>query len=141
MNDQEDLSESFINHKEKILSHFKCQKSGNCCRTSGVVYATQPEINTMAKSLNIDITTFLNRYVQKKNGWLTISNQRFRPNCFLTEKNTCKLYKDRPKQCKTYPNWPEIWESKNNFLKETLLCPGLKKAFTDYNKTSPKNNP
>ena len=115
--------------KDEILSHFKCQKTGNCCRVEGNVYASQTEINKMAESLNIDITTFMQRYVQKKNGWNTIANKNFRPNCFLNDNNECKIYTCRPNHCKTYPNWPEIWESNDTFMKETLTCPALKKAY------------
>ena len=117
--------------KDIILKKFNCQKTGNCCRTDGVVYATQTEINKMATELNIDITTFIQRYVQKKEGWLTIANQNFRKNCFLNDKNECRIYNCRPKQCKTYPNWPEIWKSEDSFFQELLLCPALKKAYID----------
>ena len=120
---------SILEQKDSILSQFKCQKTGNCCRTSGVVYASQSEINAMAAELKIDITTFFQRYVQKKNGWVTISNQHFRPNCFLTPNNQCRIYNCRPNHCKTYPNWPDIWESEDSFFKELLLCPALKKAY------------
>ena len=115
--------------KEKILSKFNCQKSGNCCRTSGIVYASHSELQAMAKELDIDLASFLRNYTKKENGWTVISTTRFRPNCFLTKTNTCSIYQSRPKKCRSYPNWPEIWESKNSLMKEAALCPALKKAI------------
>ena len=114
--------------KQQILSKFRCQKTGNCCRRDGIVYASQDEIKEMAASLDIDIATFMSRFTKRDNGWTVISTQRFRPNCFLDDNNGCSIYNARPKHCRTYPDWPQIWDNKESLLTEASLCPALKKA-------------
>lgn len=117
--------------KAEILARFQCQNSGNCCRVEGWVYARDSEINAMAKHLGIDVATFRKQYVQHLDGWSTIAHPSFRPNCFLDCDNKCSVYPARPKACRTYPNWPEIWTSKATLLKEIEQCPGLKKAYLE----------
>jgi Fe-S-cluster containining protein len=115
--------------KEDILAKFECQKSGNCCRREGVVYATVPEMKAMADFLGINLGDFIQRFTQRKDGWYMIASPTHRPTCFLTPENTCSVYQFRPKACKTYPHWPSIWMSEEDILTELALCPGLKKAF------------
>ena len=124
-----DSPESLRKLKEKMLSVFKCQQSGNCCRCPGVVYATQPEISSMASVLHTSIYDFREKYIVKRNGWDVIADVSHRPNCFLNNNNKCSIYEARPKACRTYPDWPEIWTSRAQILKECASCPGLKKAF------------
>ena len=108
-------------HKESILKHFTCQKTGNCCRTAGTVYVTDDNIKQMASQLKLPIFEFKQKFTLRKNGWQIIADTRFRPNCFLNKDNYCDVYESRPHKCKTYPNWPEIWENKTSFLKEIKL--------------------
>lgn len=125
-----------IKKKDEILKEFKCQGSGNCCKTDGYVYVTQSEITDMSKLLTLSIDEFREKYVIKNNGWDVIASITHRPNCFLDKKNRCTVYKARPIDCRTYPDWPEIWETDVALVKETTLCPGLKKAV---NKISENN--
>jgi Fe-S-cluster containining protein len=115
--------------KADMLAHFKCQKSGNCCRCPGVVYASQSEISSMAKIVDKSELEFRNDYIVKRNGWDVIADTHHRPNCFLTTANECSVYEARPKACRTYPDWPDIWKAEERILKECELCPGLKAAW------------
>ena len=126
--------------KTEILDAFKCQNSGNCCRVEGFVYVTPLEAKNIAQSLGLDIQSFFKNYVKQKNGHLVISDRNHRPNCFLDEKNCCSVYKARPQHCRTYPDWPEIWETNRSLLQETLLCPGLKNAYETVLKASDLSN-
>jgi uncharacterized protein len=123
------MSEEMLTIKSKMLSAFKCQQSGNCCRCPGIVYVTQSEVESMAAIKNLSVIKFKEIYVKRQNGWEVVASTTFRKDCFLNKKNQCDVYGARPKQCRTYPNWPEIWESKEAIIKETKLCPGFKKAF------------
>lgn len=115
--------------KNAILADFICQKSGNCCRREGVVYASLGEISRMATLLGLTADSFIKRYTQRENGWHVLAKPGFRPTCFLNEKNECDIYEARPGHCRTYPYWPELWESKESILEEVSLCPGLQKAL------------
>lgn len=123
------MSISMNEIKEKVLKEFQCQQSGNCCRCPGIVHVTQKDIESMATIKNIPVFDFMNNYVIRQNGWSVVASTTFRTSCFLNEKNQCDVYQARPEQCRTYPHWPELWESEERVVKETALCPGLKKAL------------
>ena len=127
---------SLINNKEAILKLFACQQSGNCCKASGYVYVTNDNINHMAKTLNISVDLFLKQFVINIDGWKVIASPTFRTNCFLSSDQTCTVYDDRPTACKTYPNWPTIWESDETVIQESNQCPGLKKAIALFKSNS-----
>ena len=130
-----DDEQSLLVLRREMLSRFQCQKSGNCCRCPGVVYATAQEISSMASLLDHSSIEFREKYVVKRKGWDVIADQEHRPNCFLKKDNTCEVYDGRPKACRTYPDWPEIWSSKARVEAECGVCPGLKKAYKDVSKT------
>jgi len=117
--------------KQKILAAFQCQQTGNCCKKEGVVYATGPELEAMAAYLNMPLADFLQKFVVLDNGWRVLANTKHRPNCFLNDSKGCSIYPVRPKACKTYPDWPEIWGSMESIVYETTVCKGLKKAFDE----------
>lgn len=114
---------------EQILSRFECQQSGNCCRAPGYVYVKAENVSGMAEKLGLSIPDFKEKYVTRHSGWEVVASPNFRPNCFLTDCNTCKVYEARPEACKTYPRWGSVWESPEALKKEIESCPGLKKAF------------
>ena len=114
--------------KEQILSEFKCLNTGNCCKEDGTVYVTDENIKKMAQVLHLSEFEFREKYVRKKNGWSVVADHSFRPNCFLNSCKQCSVYEGRPEHCKTYPNWPEIWESKQAFESERKICKGLREA-------------
>jgi Fe-S-cluster containining protein len=120
-----------IEKKDEILASFKCQNSGNCCKAGGYVYVTSDNIEKMAKILHKNPIDFRQMYTQKDNGWDIIASPNFNANCLLDENNKCKVYEARPLACRTYPNWPSIWQSDSTVIEESKSCPGLKQAITD----------
>jgi Fe-S-cluster containining protein len=120
-----------IEKKDEILANFKCQNSGNCCKAGGYVYVTADTIEKMAKILQTSPIDFRQTYTQKDNGWDIIASPNFNTNCLLDENNRCKVYDARPLACRTYPNWPSIWQSDETLVEESKSCPGLKQAITD----------
>ncbi len=118
--------------KAALLAGFVCQNSGNCCRREGYVYATLPELQKMAEFLELSLEAFTEQFVKKEDGWRVIASPGHRPTCFLSEDNRCEIYPVRPQACKTYPDWPGIWESESTVMAELAMCPGLKKAFLAY---------
>jgi len=44
---------------------------------------------------------------------------------FLAENGSCSIYPHRPKQCRTYPYWPEILKSKRSWENEARYCEGI----------------
>ena len=119
---------NLVYKKESILKRFRCQKSGHCCKCPGYVYVEDETIVKMAQLKRKSVDRFRHQYVRKKEGWQVVAGPNFNTHCFLDHQNRCSVYSARPKACRTYPNWPEIWQSEDSLLRETLICPGLKKA-------------
>ena len=118
--------------KKAVLSNFNCQQTGNCCRASGVVYVAPDDMIGMAKILGLSVHEFVQNYTKTNRGWKVVADERFRPDCFLNSQNQCQVYASRPQACRTYPDWPDIWETDHSFKKEMLLCPALKAAYLLY---------
>ena len=45
--------------------------------------------------------------------------------CIFLEDGKCTVYPVRPKQCRTYPFWPEILISKDKWNNEVMRCEGI----------------
>ena len=120
---------SLIERRKDIVENFRCQGSGNCCRYPGYVYVNRANIELMAKQLKILNIDFRRDYVVRQEGWDAISTPTFRRDCFLDGESRCKVYEQRPKKCRTYPDWDEIWSSDERLREEVKHCPGLAKAF------------
>jgi Fe-S-cluster containining protein len=82
----------------------------------------------MAQHLGVPVDEFRNQYVRCVNGWEVIASPEFRRRCFLDDDNMCRVYEHRPIACRTYPHWPQIWESEKSLQQEMAQCPGLKRA-------------
>jgi Fe-S-cluster containining protein len=105
---------------------FACTACGNCCRHHGeyaYVYVKDHEAAAIAAHLELDLATFLERYCQREDGWLSLRMDD--PACpFLTSEGRCGVYPVRPVQCRTWPFWEqtlveEAWRT--DVLK---TCPG-----------------
>jgi len=46
----------------------------------------------------------------------------------LDKNGHCRIYALRPTQCKTYPWWPEIIESKTAWQREARHCEGINRG-------------
>jgi len=119
--------------RRQVLTHFKCQQSGRCCKCPGVVMVNQQNIQDMARLKGETVDGFRRLYINKVRGWDVVASENHRPNCFLTPDNKCSVYEGRPKSCQTYPDWDVVWKSRDSILKELKICPGLAEAAKKIN--------
>ena len=118
--------------RKKILEHFKCQQSGNCCRCEGYVYPSFDDQKKMAARLNMTLSEFLHRHTRMYKGHRVLATPDFQTQCMLDDQNSCRVYEARPDACRTYPDWDVIWASEESLQGEIKLCPGLKKAVAYF---------
>ncbi|MHA1775340.1 MAG: YkgJ family cysteine cluster protein [Promethearchaeota archaeon] len=128
---------------------FQCTKCGKCCSNSseGFIFIFWEDIKKISSQLNLSYKEFAKKY-------LTITKYNFPiwdenleeltahkametlaldfgvdQNCiFLIENGDfkgCKVYKNRPKQCKLYPFWSIVMTSERNFRYHEKFCPGI----------------
>jgi uncharacterized protein len=94
---------------------FTCQQCGNCCRgpDPGYVWVTEEEIAALAKRLDMSLDAFGRLYLRRVGGRYSLV-ERYNHDCvFWEEGQGCKVYSERPEQCRTFPFWPEFIESKD----------------------------
>jgi Fe-S-cluster containining protein len=108
---------------------FSCAGCGDCCgQDPGTVEFTADEERAMAAFLGVDIEQFRESYVWRKYGVISLKEKKNYDCVFLhrDEKNVrCKIYPVRPKQCRSFPFWPEILENEQEWNNYSLLCPGM----------------
>jgi uncharacterized protein len=120
---------------EKGLS-FGCTQCGNCCSgPPGYVWFTPGEGQEMAQFLQLDVNTFLKRYCRVSHGRYTL-DERISPkgyDCVFLKRDDqgkalCSIYSVRPKQCRTWPFWPELLRDKESWDRASERCPGINKG-------------
>ena len=111
---------------------FSCQQCNYCCSVEpGYVFLSERDINVLSAALSLEKQAFVSEYCRTvKVGAMELislkENEHY--DCiFLTDRG-CSVYEARPVQCTTYPFWPDILESNENWNKEGKSCPGINKG-------------
>ena len=107
---------------------FECQPGCTaCCEQKGFVYLTEEDIPRMARFLAITPAAFERRYVYR-----TKSRRRLRvprdSRCSFLRDGGCSIHPAKPTQCRIFPFWPELLESRREWLKTARYCPGMGKG-------------
>lgn len=105
---------------------FKCTGCGQCCTGApGAVWLSELEIEAFAKYFNITRELFLETYTKKIDGKISLKDDSYNYDCIFLKENKCTVYPLRPHQCRTYPWWPKILESKQEWEEAAKWCEGI----------------
>ena len=97
-----------------------------CCGGApGDVWVTEEEITALATNLQMPRDAFERSYVRRYASERTSLRERYNGDCVLLNEHGCSVYKDRPKQCRDYPFWPEIVQNPFSWIAEMSRCPGI----------------
>lgn len=111
---------------------FRCQRSGNCCsRPEGEVPVGPADVARIAKHLRLSEDAVRSRFLTRRGDRL-IDGPGGR--CvFLKDgrETACSIYPARPKQCRTWPFWPELLRSPETLQEAMRLCPGIQPIERD----------
>lgn len=107
---------------------FACQPGcTNCCDQSGFVYLSEGDVKRAAKFVGMPARKFEARYVYR-----TAHQRRFRKppdkQCPFLEERRCSIHPAKPTQCRTFPFWPELVESRAAWKSTARYCPGIGKG-------------
>lgn len=100
---------------------FECQQCGKCCRARGDyghVFISPGDRFRMAASLHVSTREFHNAYAETTQGRLHLRDPH--KDCIFLQNNNCSMYDIRPRQCRTWPFWPE---NMKKFVWETQVAP------------------
>lgn len=105
--------------------HFGCVACGSCCTGGpGYVWVDDEEIDRIAAFLGLDRGTFRRRHLTL--GFRGYSlREKANYDCVFLDGGRCIIYPLRPRQCRTFPFWPETLRSKANWNRFSKSCPGM----------------
>lgn len=105
---------------------FACTECGQCCTGEpGFVWVNQKEIEEMAEFLGISVPEFIKQYTREVDGELSLKEFPRTYDCIFLREGRCMVYKNRPKQCRTFPFWPENVKSKEAWEQCAKRCEGI----------------
>ena len=110
---------------------FKCTECGQCCSGGpGYAWVTEQEITAIAQHLGLSIEDFERRYVRQVEErkalleYPQLGNPQNYDCVFLKDKK-CQIYSVRPKQCRTFPWWPQNLKSEEDWHEAAQRCEGI----------------
>jgi len=107
---------------------FQCTGCGACCTGApgDVVEVTEAEIAAICALLSLDRAQFARKYMQRRQDDSVSLKLDANGRCvFLAQDNSCGIYAARPRQCISYPFWPEIVATKSAWQREATRCEGI----------------
>ena len=109
---------------------FECTQCGGCCSGNpGFVWVTPEEIARIATHMDMDIETFEMKFVRRVGNRKSLVEYPDGDCIFLDpKKRNCMVYESRPIQCRTWPFWESIVESKKSWAQTAKFCPGCNKG-------------
>ena len=121
---------------------FECQPGCTaCCEKQGFVYLTEEDIGRAAEFLGMSRKSFEKRYVYRTRNTRRLRTPRHSPCVFLRDRTStgaktasagstggCAIHPAKPTQCRVFPFWPELVESKREWHKTAAWCPGIGKG-------------
>lgn len=105
---------------------FECTGCGQCCTGApGYIWVNEREIQEIADFLKLDIQTFADRHLRMINGRFSLRENPHTYDCTFLKENKCTVYGVRPTQCRTFPWWPTLLKSKEEWLEASKRCEGI----------------
>lgn len=120
-------------HYDKGLK-FTCEQCSYCCRNEpGFVFLSENDMQALLEETKLSRQEFIDTYCKIADlGVEKRISIKEKPNndCVFWEEKGCSVYKSRPLQCRSYPFWPMIVETKTTWEDEKKYCPGIGKGTT-----------
>lgn len=123
---------------------FQCQGCNYCCSVEpGFVFLSQDDLDRLSDHFSLSQEVFIEKYCRKVDigiGYRISLLEKDNYDCIFLTKKGCSCYEARPLQCKTYPFWPSIVESKESWETEGQSCPGIGKGEKKITKAKIEKN-
>ncbi|MBI4889758.1 MAG: YkgJ family cysteine cluster protein [Acidobacteria bacterium] len=104
---------------------FQCQPGCiRCCDVQGFVYLSEKDLKQAARFVGMSAAAFERKYVYRTRHLLRFRKPRHRQCPFLTASG-CDIHPAKPTQCRLFPFWPELIESRSEWQKTGRMCPGI----------------
>jgi len=113
---------------KKTNLKFSCTGCGDCChgRKDSYILLKQKEAENIRKFLKLSSGWFRRKYLVNLSAESIGIRIEDDGECvFLDNERKCKIYSVRPIQCKTYPFWPELVQTRRAWMAESDRCEGI----------------
>lgn len=108
---------------------FECQGCGDCCRgPGGYVWVTEEEARAMADAVGMAFGEFAAKMLRTTLSGFALVDDGHGDCPFLGDDNRCRIYHQRPMQCKTWPWWEENLVSPRRWADIASRCPGMNRG-------------
>jgi Fe-S-cluster containining protein len=106
---------------------FACQPDcGKCCTRHGeydYVYLDRDDVRRLAAHLKMTMPEFREEWTRQDEGHTILKMDG--PACPFLNGSRCAVYEARPRQCGTFPFWPENVKSRRDWDELGTFCPGI----------------
>lgn len=107
---------------------FECQPGcTECCTQRGFVWLTEADLARAAEFLGLSPAAFEHRYVYRTRRRLRLRVPR-ESQCHFLRAGGCSIHPAKPTQCRIFPFWPELVDSRREWKKTARYCPGIGKG-------------
>ena len=107
---------------------FECQPGCTaCCTQRGFVYLSDADIQRAAAFVSMSGAAFERKFVYRTRNRARLRVPRD-ANCHFLLAGGCSIHPAKPTQCRTFPFWPELVESRREWRKTARYCPGIDKG-------------
>jgi hypothetical protein len=107
---------------------FQCQPGcTECCTQRGFVYLTEADVERAAAFLGMRAAAFERKYIYRTRWRLRLRVPR-ESQCHFLDGEGCSIHPAKPTQCRIFPFWPEMVESRREWRKTARYCPGIGKG-------------
>ncbi len=107
---------------------FACQPGcTECCRQQGFVYLSEQDIVRSAGFLGMSPASFERKYIYRTRHLRRLRTPR-QGRCHFLKDEGCSIHPAKPTQCRIFPFWPELVESRREWNKTARYCPGMGKG-------------
>lgn len=113
---------------ERQPLRFECTCCGRCCVAGGGyhVFLDRCEVEEIRTYLGLSRGWFRRRYLRRLPDGDRVASWRDDGGCvFLDPEGKCRIYPARPRQCRTYPFWPENVNRRRDWQRESRRCEGI----------------
>jgi Fe-S-cluster containining protein len=108
---------------------FACRRCGACCVGPGSVRVSDAEIVRLARRLGLAEAEFRTRYTRVlRGGALSLRDGRGRTCVFYDRAHGCRVYAERPSQCRSWPFWRAVIHTRQRWAEEADDCPGMNRG-------------
>jgi len=114
--------------------HFECRQCGACCSgpAEGYIWVTRHEIELVAEFLKVTVVQVRKRYLKRVGLRTSIMEQPGNRDCVFLQvvggQKMCAIYPVRPRQCRSWPFWPENLASARAWNEAGRRCPGINRG-------------